>query len=290
MKMAKAISALCATAALLGGIVAASGCGASATLDPIAQAAEVTSHQAGSHISLSMRFSAPSLPGGIAITASGYIDERDKSGVMNMDLSHVPGISSLPGNGIAQMMFKYPVIYMNMPFLAGKLPNGKTWMKLDLRAAAKAAGIDASQLSSIDQVDPSQFLSYLRASSGGILSFGSEKVDGTTTTHYHATLQLDHIVESLPGDEQAAVRSSLEKLGESGSIPVDVWVDGQGRVRREQIEIGAGAPAGTPVSGTITIDYTSFGPVPAITPPPDSQVFDATAAASAEIKGGQGGF
>jgi hypothetical protein len=291
MRRAKAAAgALAVAGALAAAVVSVSGCGAAATLDPVARAAEVTSQQPGARISLSMQLSSPSLSSGpLAITATGYVDARDKMGVMNMDLSRVPGISTLSGNGTAQIVFQYPVIYMDMPFLAGKLPEGKTWMKLDIRAAAQAAGVDSSQLGSFDQMDPSQFLSYLRASSGGVVSFGSETIDGTTTTHYHATLQLSDIVGRLPGDEQAAVRAGLEKLGEAGAIPVDVWVDSLGRVRREQLAIGAGAPAGAPVSGTITIDYKSFGAIPPIVAPPASEVFDATAAADAALKNGLSG-
>jgi hypothetical protein len=295
-KTGRAIAAFGALAALAAGGAAVSGCGASATLDPVARAAEVTSQQTGARISLAMRFSSPALPSPFAITASGYVDARDRTGEMTMDLSQIPGGSALLGGGGAlRMIFQYPTIYMDMPFLAGRLPEGKTWMKLDVTKAAQAAGIDASQLSSIDEADPSQFLSYLRASSGGVVTVGSEAVDGVSATHYRAAIQLSRILERLPGDQQAAAHAALEKLGAAGSIPVDVWVDAQGRVRREQLAIGAagttlggtvgtaGAAAG--VSGTITVDYQSYGAIPPIVAPPANQVFDASAMIAAGLKG-----
>jgi hypothetical protein len=306
-KASKALAAFGALAALAGGSVALSGCGASATLDPIARAAEVSSQQSGAQIAMRMQFSGAALPGSsMTITAQGSIDEREKSGEMTMNLSGVPGIASLPGGGSSiQVIYQFPVIYMNMPFLAGKLPEGKTWMKLDLSQAAKSAGIDLSQFSSIGQNDPSQFLSYLRASSGAVVSLGSEKVDGVATTHYSATLQLSHILEHLPGNQQAAAKAALEQLGSStsgmGGIPANVWVDGQGRVRRMQMSFGGsaastGAPAGiggaasaAGISGSITIDYKSYGAVPAIVPPPASQVFDASSLAAGGIQSGTGG-
>jgi hypothetical protein len=291
-KPARALAALGALLALAAGAVALGGCGASATLDPIARAAEVTSRQAGARISLSMQFSAPSLPGSFTIAASGYFDERERSGVMHMDLSHIPGLSALAGGGAPniQMVFKYPVIYMNMPFLAGKLPEGKTWMKLDLARFAKTAGIDPSQLSSFDQADPTQFLQYLRASSGSVVIVGHEKVDGVASTHYYATLELSRILDRLPDGERDAARAGLEKLGAASSIPVEVWVDAQGRVRREQLSFsGAGASAG--IGGSVTIDFTSYGPVPPILAPAANEVFDATAAAGAGLaRHSQGGF
>lgn len=299
-KTAKSWAALCVAVALAAAGVAVSGCGASATLDPIARAAEVTSQQEGARISLTTQFSSAALPGGgFKITANGYIDERDRSGEMNIDLSGFPGASALPGGGTGnlRMIFQYPVIYMSVPFLAGKLPEGKTWMKLDLTKAASAAGVDLSGLSSLNQTDPTQFLEYLRASSGGVSTVGSETLDGVPTTHYRGTLQLSSILDRLPSSQQSAAKAALEKLGDAGAIPVDVWVDAQQRVRRMQMSLGAGAPAGTPggtagaagVNGTIAIDYTSYGAVPPIVPPPAGEVFDASSMAAAGIAGGHGG-
>jgi hypothetical protein len=299
-KTTKALAALGAVAALATGGAAVSGCAASATLDPIARAAEVTSQQAGAKISLTMQLSSAAMPGGgFAVTANGYIDNRNRSGEMSMDLSGIPGASSLPGGGagVVKMIFQYPVIYMDVPFLAGQLPEGKTWMKLDLTKAASAAGIELSQLSSFDQTDPTQFLQYLRASSGGVSTVGSEPLDGVPTTHYHATLQLSDILDRLPSGDQATAKAALEKLGSAGAIPVDVWVDSQGRVRRMQMSFDASVPTGTTgspaaatsMSSTVTIDFTSYGAVPPIVAPPSSQVFDASSLAAAGIAQGQSG-
>jgi len=290
-----------AAAAVLGACAAAgagtatlSGCGASATLDPIARAAEVTSQQEGAKIALTLRLSSPALPGsGFTITADGYVDEHQRTGELNMDLAGIPGVSALTagGSGTVQMLFQYPVLYMNMPFLAGKLPGGKTWVKLDLDKAAQAAGIDLSQLSSFDQTDPSQIIEYLRASSGGVSTVGSETLDGVPTTHYRGVLQVSAILDRLPANAQAAAKEALQKLGGNGSIPVDVWVDSQKRVRRVEMSIGGGAAdsaTGAPAfAGTVTIDYKSYGPIPPLTPPPADQVFDLTSLAASGIAGAQ---
>ena len=290
-RAARVLATLGALAALAGGGVAMSGCGASATLDPLARAAQVTSQQSGVQVSMTMKLSAPGLAGAssFAMSAQGYFDERKRTGEMTMDLSGIPGISALPGGSSSiKMIFLYPVIYMNMPFLAGKVPGGKTWVKLDIGKAAAAAGIDSSQLGSLDQEDPTKFLEYLRASSGAVVSLGSETVNGVPTTHYSATLQMSRILDRLPGDQQAAARAALEKLGAAGSaaggIPVEVWVDAQGRVRRMQMSLGglAGAAAGAAgstgaaagIGGSITIDFKSYSPVPAVVAPPAGEVFD----------------
>lgn len=286
-KLAKAIAALGATGALVAGAVAMSGCGASATLDPIARAAEVSTQQTGVTIAMTMQFSSPQLPGGTyAITANGSFDERAHTGQMTMDLSGVPGFSSLagPGEGTVQMVMLYPDVYMHMPFLAGKLPEGKTWMKLDITKAAAAAGVSSS-FSSFDQSDPTQFLEYLRGSAGGVVSLGRETVEGVSTTHYHGELELSRILANIPSSEQGAAKSALEKLGSAGvgvgGIPVEVWIDAQGRVRRIEMSFGGAGTAAAGISANITLAFKSYGPVPPVTPPPAGEVFDATSAAAA---------
>ena len=69
----------------------------------------------------------------------------------------------------------------------------------------------------------------------------------------------------------------MEKLGSAGSIPVEVWVDTQGRVRRMQMSLSSlgstsGPTAG--IGGSITIDFKSYGAVPPVVAPPASEVFD----------------
>jgi hypothetical protein len=165
---------------------------------------------------------------------------------------------------------------------------------------AQAAGLSSS-LSSLEETeDPTKFLDYLRASSGVVVSLGKEEVDGVATTHYSATLQLSRILDRLPGDQQAAAKAALEKLGSSSGIPVEVWVDTLGRVRRMQMTFGApggsaGASAGASgaaaiagISGSITLDFKSYGAVPPIVPPPASEVFDASALAANGIQNGAG--
>jgi hypothetical protein len=204
-----------------------------------------------------------------------------------MDLSGLPGASSLPEGclGDIQALYKYPVVYMHIPFLASQIPGGKTWIKIDLSAAAAAGGASLGGLSALDESNPSQFIEYLRASSGGVVELGGETIDGVPTTHYHGALQLSAVLERLPSSDQAAAKAALEKLGTNGTIPVDVWVDAQGRLRRVQLALsaspGGGPASGTPpVSGTVTIDYTAYGPVPPVVPPPAGEVFDASSLAA----------
>jgi hypothetical protein len=289
------LAAIGAFVGLLAAAAAISGCGVSATLDPVARAALLSSEQAGARVALKVQLTSSLLPGAFTITADGYVDEPHRAAQMSMNLSGIPGASALAGEGgKIEVILRYPTVYMNMPFLAGKLPEGKTWIKLDLSKAAKAAGIDLSQLSSLNQTDPTQYLAYLRASSGHVTAVGSESLFGVPTTRYHTTLQLSHMLDQLPDAQRASAKALLEKFGSAGAVPVDAWVDKQGRLRQMQMSVAASLPAGSPaasgaVNGTVTVDFLSYGPVPPIVAPPASQTFDATALAGAGLSGARPG-
>lgn len=285
-RLSRAFAALAAIATLLGGCTLIAGCGSSASLDPVARAAEVSEKQAGVRFTLEMQLSSPQLPSGFTIDGSGYANQAQKSGRFSIDLSGIPGLSSLAAGGARiEAVFLDPVIYMHMPFLAGKLPQGKTWIKLDTAKAAKALGGSMPQALSFGQTDPTQFLQYLRASSGEVRRAGTQQLDGVRTTRYVATLQLSRVLEQLPAADRAAEQTLLQHAGVEGEIPVEVWVDTQGRVRRVLMSIDVSGAGPASDSLTVTVNFTSYGPVPAISPPPAGEVADLTSMLTSGLAG-----
>jgi hypothetical protein len=281
-----------ALAAAVGIAISASGCGGSSSIDPVAQAAEVTARLPGSRILLKERLSSPSLPQEITISGQGYVNQDDHSGQLTMSFPQVPGAPASLSHATIEMVFKYPVIYMKFPkALSSKLPGGKPWMKINVQRAYQGAGINLSGLSSTNELDPTQYLNYLHGASGHVTDLGHEEIDGVSSTHYRATVQFNRIVAHLPAAQrpsaEAAVRQ-LQKLGGTNSMPIDVWIDGAHRVRREQIGIHEHTN-GTPIDGSVTIDYVSFGPTPATSSPPASQVYDLTGLTTSGLKRAAGG-
>jgi hypothetical protein len=69
-------------------------------------------------------------------------------------------------------------------------------------------------------------------------------------------------------------------------IPVDVWIDDQGRVRQQQLELNTKAVGGSPAQKqTMTIGYSDFGvDASSIKAPADSDAYDATAETAAAIE------
>lgn len=277
-KLGATLAAVAVGAALLCASALVAGCGTSATLDPVARAANLSSQQPGVRFTLAMQLSSPQLPGGFEITGSGYANGAQKAARMDIDLSKVPGMSALAsaGSGTLEAVFLYPIVYMHMPFLAGKLPEGKTWIKLDMAKLTKALGSGSiPQAFSLGQADPGQFLQYLRASSGQVRKVGTQQLYGVSTTEYESSLQLSHVLERLPEVDRPAASGMLQHIGHDGSIPVQTWIDAQGRVRQVRMSLNV---SGSAVSGSaeVTMGFASYGEVPAISPPSEGEVVDLT--------------
>lgn len=253
------------------------GCGSSApTANPVSRAAYVSSRESGVRFTLNLRLAASGLSRGFAITGSGYAGKGDHSARMTMNFSGIPGATGLPsgGHGV-DAVFVYPTVYMRIPFLTDKLPEGKTWLQIDLGKVLHATGSALPQALGIGQIDPTQFLQYLKASSGQVKDLGSEQLYGVSTTHYLAKLQLPSILKRLPSQEREAARPLLQHVGNAGSIPIGVWVDGKDRVRKLQIGIDISGTTATG-SATVTVGFTEYGPVPSVTPPPATEVLNLT--------------
>lgn len=271
------------------GIAAASlcigGCGETATFDPLAKAADVTSNSDGARIAIVEKVSASGLSQPVEVKASGYTDERKRSGWMVMDFSNFPGLGSTSGAQSAELVFAYPNIYMKLPFLSSHLPSGKSWMEINVDAAAKAHGIDLAELSSLNEANPDQYLDFVR-STGNVQSLGSQTIDGVRTTRYRATIELSRVAERAPVDRRAIAEASvkhMEQLTGLSSMPMEVWIDAQQRIRRMRIFVQE-TVAGRKIELDTTTDYISYGPIPPIDVPAPEEVFNATSVLAAGLK------
>jgi hypothetical protein len=272
-------SALLTACAGLAPVLAAGGCGTSATLDPVAKAADATTHARGAQVAFSGSIGAPGLGFSFTLSGHGQFNFGAHEGSLALAISGLPpsaqaklGTSSLEMNEL----FKSGSVYVGSPLFAGKLPGGARWVRLDLARVGGALGLDPSSVLS-GSADPSQFLGYLKAS-GRISPVGQDSVRGVATTHYAGSLDLQKVAEAQPGSDRAKVREAFQKviaeLGQS-TIPVEVWVDGQHLVRKIAIALHM-HPQGQALDVQIQAEYFGFGPTPSVTPPAPAEVLDVT--------------
>ena len=66
--------------------------------------------------------------------------------------------------------------------------------------------------------------------------FGHDKVSGVRSTHYRVTIDLLKAEQNMPAELQHASAGQLEQLGLK-TLPIDVWLDEQNRVRQEKFSL-----------------------------------------------------
>jgi len=230
------------------------GGGGALSLDPVASAAEKTSKQETSKIEFTMSSS------GFRATGTGAAD--DDSMRMSMDFRYKGKSTHLTVVVVGDTFYVSSPIFRKDP----TYPKGKDWFKLDMKAAAKAQGID------FDSLTPSNELDVLGGSTGKPRKIGAERVRGVETTHYEATIDLDAAAAKASGKTGEALRKMVGASG-TKTIPFEVWVDKHRLVRRMAFSerLGPGKP-----SVRLVLTLYDFGAPVSIKAPPSDKVFDAT--------------
>jgi hypothetical protein len=159
-------------------------------------------------------------------------------------------------------------------------------MKLDLARMSKKVGMNFGQLQQSGANDPSGMLHWLKGSSGA-KRVGTETIDGTPSTHYRSTIDLIAAAKKAADPaRKGAIERAVKAMGVN-SMPVDVWVDRRGRVRRERLGWSQAAKPGSPqpVRMELTTDFVAYGVPMTITTPAGDKVFDATSMAAGALNG-----
>lgn len=142
-----------------------------------------------------------------------------------------------------------------------------TWIRIDGAGEWASAGLGTlgSLVSGTGVADQ---LAALRGL-GDVTTVGTESLDGADTTHYRATIDPSKVAGSLAGLGGLSGLRDLGGLtgptgaGTASTIPVDLWVDGEGRaVRMTQTLAGEGAE-----KVTWQIDLSDFGAPLSVTAP-----------------------
>jgi hypothetical protein len=277
-----------AVAAAAGAVaVTAGGCGAASTLDPVAKAASISTTTPGFQMRFEVRFASPQLPTALTATGTGSLDARDRTGsvVFVMNAGNDPDLKKALGGSTLRLeeLVNGTTVYVKLPVaIASKLPGGRPWMKVDL---AKASGIPgfSSLANNPLSSDPSQFLSYLRATSGHVSKQGSDVVNGVQTTHYHATISLDRVPDTLPSASRKGAKqavSSIEQLTGLKQLPVDAWIDSNNLIRRMRLSLAESLAPSVKLNIGMTMDFIKYGAQPKPAFPSADQVSDASSLSS----------
>lgn len=243
----------------------------------LALVADRTTAKGGMRMSIEQTMSLGS-QGTIPAKGEGSFDNKSRRGEMTLSMD-VPGGGALGGGGGAvqqHMVFDGFTFYMRSPAFDAVLPSGKKWLKFDLAKAGKEIGVDLSTLTQGANSDPTQTLQYLKAAGGSVKRVGTETVRGTSTTHYKATVDFEKVPDTVPADERAAMRKSIQqiiKLSGTKTVPIDVWVGDDGIARRIVSSYGSNV-GGERTTVEQRIEMYDFGAKIDVKVPPDDETFD----------------
>ncbi|MEU6477955.1 hypothetical protein ABZ858_13870 [Streptomyces sp. NPDC047017] len=199
--------------------------------------------------------------------ADGKTVTTDGKGAIDLARGNSTTTLAVAGKTIEQRVVDQ-VLYEKLP--GQKTPGGKPWIKIDLKQTAQQQGVDLQQIG-----DPAQSAAYAKAvTDKDVTKAGTEKIDGVDTTRYNVSID----VSKLPGGAQLR-----EQLGPT--LPMRMWLDDQGRIRRQEFTMAVKAPAtATPgstaspqqVRVSTVMGFSDFGTPVDVKAPPSTQVSDLT--------------
>ncbi|MBW1604545.1 hypothetical protein JJV70_21055 [Streptomyces sp. JJ66] len=162
------------------------------------------------------------------------------------------------------------VLYQKLP--QDQTPaSGKPWVKIDLAELAQTQGVNGGSQPN----NPAATAEFAKAiSEEDVKELGSEEIEGVNTTHYRVEID----VAELEQGEQLR-----KTLGEA--IPMELWLDEDGLIRRQQLELTVRPPEGASQSASAAPDqatvrtvmtFSDFGTDISVEAPPEGETTDMT--------------
>lgn len=295
---------LSSLAMLAASVAALSGCGGGGTVvsgepisfEELSAAARTSADATSGRFSFAFTISAPDLEEPLSFSGEGAFDAASERAFVTLDLSSfgallgglfaglagadAPNLDD-PSSWRVEAVQDGDAMYVRFPAVADELPAGKSWVRADPEQGSAVQGFDFSQFEQLAGNDPRDLLDVLRAASGEIEIVGTEELRGVQVTHYRATLDARRYAELASGEERDEGRALADEiLAESGveSIPLDVWMDPSGLVRKLTLVVQATEPGTSETAeASMTFELWDYGEDVKIDVPPASQVADAAA-------------
>ncbi len=245
--------------------------------DAVAQAAATTDRQAGA-LTFALKGTVTTKGQAMPLSARGTIDRKTQRASFS-----IKSTIASQSFTVQQIVDKRDV-YLRSPVFAGRLPGGKSWMKVDLVKAARTPGLDLDAFGAIGpSQDPAQGLDYLRGA-GTAKRLGVAKVNGVATTRYRVQINLKRAAKrSAKATAKHSINRLIATLDGPTTLPVDVWIDNDQLVRRQHVSYAA-TVNGEISEFDLTTDYTDFGAKLDAKLPAEGETFDGLAALKAAAK------
>ena len=276
---------LVALLTLLVAIHVLAGCGAEdLSTASIAEAAEATVGERGMRIAIDQTLTLPGA-GRMSMAGIGVMDTAGQASHVTMTVTQASDVvvGAFDKSDLAtEIITDHAVVYVHSAQLSQLLGAGRRWLRIDAAKVGAAAGIDVSALAQPGQ-DPAQAVRQLEAVGADVETVGREDVRGVETMRYRATVDLRRYAALAPAADRAAARGAIERIIEvtgASTIPVDVWIGEDDRVRRMSQKLSF-KDAGGPIAMEQRFEFYDFGTKVDIKIPPPGQVTDVSELAAA---------
>jgi hypothetical protein len=212
--------------------------------------------------------------GGTSVTVNGVGDLRTDQAVLTVQLPAPFGPIEVRSTG--------QDYFVHLPAQLKAVAGGKPWVRVDRGTLQALAGSQLGVPGLGTTLDFSSGLAWLRGVSGQITTVGNERILGTPTTHYRAQVDVSRVAAAIGADANDA-SALAQAVGQT--LPIDVWIDAQGRLRQLKVSLdlnklqaspGVTLPAEVHGTAVLTADLWNFGVTVHAVPPPANQVSDAS--------------
>jgi hypothetical protein len=184
--------------------------------DAVRAAAATTLDTGTSTVDTTVAVVIPGVPTS-TLTGTGGYDYASRTGQLTL---HVP--ASVTPSGVLEEILTPAVLY-----LRPGTPAGARWMSVPADRLADGDLISSGATS------PELAFQLLRAAAPGVSYRGKVTVDGGACSHYRGTVTLRQAAAdpTTSADDRATLLAAANAFA-SDTVPFDVYVDAQGRVRR----------------------------------------------------------
>lgn len=271
----------------------AGGKGEAATFDLASAAKENCTKVESGRMVITMALSGGDLPREVKASFAGEFDNKARRSHLRMDFGQLaevlgagedapPGLAA--GLGDMEIVVDGDTTYLKSGFFGALFGSSKPWVKFTKGQTGGSSFSTGSFFT--DSCDVSEVLAGVI---GDVEKVGTENVNGAKTTHFRAKVDIVKAAEAAGAGESAQGWKELVQSTGTKDVTVDVWLDGDGFMRRLSFSLAdfdiagfggggtGGAPGGTApgakkVSATFTIDITDVNKPVKIELPPADQV------------------
>jgi hypothetical protein len=214
----------------------------------------------------------------LVIPFGGAFDNASGDFSFYMDLS---GMAAAAGDeippefadllGVMEVRQVGEVAYVKFPFFAMFLGAETPWISMPADENDLTGGFSMASPG-----NPSEILGSFQGAGAAVELVGAEVVNGVTANHYRAVFDTAALLAQAPPEERAQLEA--QGLLPIESLPMDVWISGDGLVVRFVMEIDGSGIAVQPGEGfekmLMRYDMLDINTSVVIDPPPLADVTD----------------